>query len=111
METRSQRYAKKAFNVVHKYNVIEKDYYAFVKRFPTLIHTCGLAQAVSFANAKEHKGYIKDLETVMDQSLAESHSIEAMRYIRLSREAIVAASWLKRFAEAKKLEQGGTNAS
>ncbi len=34
---------------------------SFAKKFPALIHTCGLAQAVAFALAKKETGYVEDL--------------------------------------------------
>ena len=43
----------------------DKEYVSFAKKFPALIHTCGLAQAVAFALAKKEANYIADLSEVL----------------------------------------------
>jgi CRISPR-associated protein Cmr5 len=87
------------------------EYRSFVKKFPALIHTCGLAQAVAFALAKQENDYIEDLaEVLRDSGHPEITSAQTLHerartqplsgYLRLSRDAINAASWLKRYVEA-----------
>ena len=56
LQTRSQRLAQAAYAQVSLQGTPDKgpdkEYVSFAKKFPALIHTCGLAQAVAFALAK-----------------------------------------------------------
>lgn len=87
-----------------------KEYLSFSREFPTLVHTCGLAQAVVFAQAKGHERYLEDLVAVLQASvypnlqnlLEESRERDVLAYFRLSRDVLLAADWLKRYAEASK---------
>jgi len=92
----------------------EKEYASFAREFPTLVHSCGLAQALAFARAKgeRHKKYADDLAKVLTAAghqhagtakelsnrIREDSSVTG--YIRLSRDALAAAVWLKRYVEA-----------
>jgi CRISPR-associated protein Cmr5 len=111
MHTRSQKLAQAAYRQVSQRKISDK-YKTAAKKFPALIHTCGLAQAVAFGLAKsEHHEYMDDLAVVIN-SLgyskigsratldSESRSAQLGSYLRLSRDAINAASWLKRYVEA-----------
>ena len=108
--TRAQQYAQKAFEKVQiQAKISTKDlrdkYSGFAKRFPSLIHSCGLAQALAFAQAKAPVGYLEDLSFVLNRGNPEvlfdnTRKAEIPEYIQLSREAIAAAGWLKRYAEA-----------
>lgn len=115
METLSQRMARAAFPAVQarKDNprVNFKEYTTFAKKFPSLIHTCGLAQAVAFAQAKKESEYLSDLTTVLqgaklpgvntvDELAAKSREESLIGYMRLSRHALLAAGWIKRYVEA-----------
>lgn len=115
-KTRSQRLAQAAFTqiAIHTRNCHgkpDKEFVSTVKKFPALIHTCGLAQAVAFALAKKDTEFIDYLAAVLRESghsnvldhrsldqLARTSELSA--YLRLSRDAIDAASWLKRYVEA-----------
>jgi CRISPR-associated protein Cmr5 len=90
-----------------------KEFASFARRFPSLTHTCGLAQAVAFALAKEqhHEDYLHDLCAVLGAAgytvlssppALDRHlrSCSVSEYIRLSRTALLAAGWLKRYTEA-----------
>ena len=120
-QVRSQRVAQAAFERVSSRvdgGAVEKlpDYRRFAQAFPTLIHTCGLAQATAFARAKgEEQGEVlDDLAKVLDlddgKALHEAaigqggQATEAkaalMSYLKLSRDALFAATWIKRYAEA-----------
>ena len=105
MQTHEQKMAEAAFGCVEKRKK-ETDkfdeYCSFSSSFPTLIHSCGLAQALSFAKAKEKDNYIEDLKVVLEAEDIIERSREAgvMEYIRISRRAISAASWIKRYAQA-----------
>lgn len=116
VHTRSQRLAQAAFPRIQNRmrGLREKafdEYRSFVKKFPALIHTCGLAQAVAFALTKQENDYIEDLAAVLRESghpeitsaqtLHERARTQPLSgYLRLSRDAINAASWLKRYVEA-----------
>jgi len=114
--TRSQKLAQAAYSqiAIHTNNGRKKpnkEFVSTVKKFPALIHTCGLAQAVAFALAKKDDEYIGYLAAVLnaaghtelnDCNALDHHSRtnELSVYLRLSRDAINAASWLKRYVEA-----------
>ena len=111
IHTRSQKLAQAAFARIAKYGKPGKEYVSFAKKFPALIHTCGLAQAVAFALAKKEKEYVEDLAAVLKASgHPEAGSADALQklthdqplsgYLRLSRDSINAAGWLKRYVEA-----------
>ena len=124
MQTRSQRLAQAAFRRVSDRKGHKKfdEYTTFAKKFPALIHTCGLAQAVAFAQAKgaskDGRGktpeakYLTDLAMVVlnaaeddnhdaSDALAEkARTVDLNVYLRLSRDALEAAGWLKRYVEA-----------
>lgn len=115
--TRSQRLAQAAFGRVMSHRPLDKEYVSFAKKFPALIHTCGLAQAVAFALAKGSQcgRYAADLARVLNtgghdevtsaEKLAERTREELIGgYLRLSRDAIAAAVWLKRYVEAATAE-------
>jgi CRISPR-associated protein Cmr5 len=118
-QTRQQRRAQKAYKCISprtkdangqeikndKYN---EEYNQLAKRFPALVHNCGLAQALAFVQAKEKdagKAYISHLSDVMDLKKDEdlgniSRSADLIKYQWLTREAIESATWLKRYSEA-----------
>jgi CRISPR-associated protein Cmr5 len=111
IHTRSQKLAQAAFARIAARGAPSKEYANFAIRFPTLIHACGLAQAVAFALAKKETAYVKDLAAVLkDSGHGEIASADALNseartqtlggYLRLSRDALRAASWLKRYVEA-----------
>ena len=115
--TRSQQIAQAAFGCVQqrkpKDEKYRKEYRSFAREFPTLVHQCGLAQAVAFAlTKKDHQqDYVTDLAAVLTagghadvasaEALAEqTRSLPVIAYVRLSRDALDAAVWLKRYVEA-----------
>ncbi len=116
VHTRSQKLAQAAYARIALHTNSgrknpDKEYVSFAKKFPALIHTCGLAQAVAFARAKKQANYIADLTEVLraadhsemtGQDSLDQHARtqQLTGYLRLSRDAINAASWLKRYVEA-----------
>lgn len=115
MDTLSQRMARVAFPAVkarkEDARINFKEYTTFAKKFPSLIHTCGLAQAIAFAEAKKEVEYLADLAAVLKganqggvstaEDLAKRSREEKLGgYLRLSRNALHAAGWLKRYVEA-----------
>lgn len=115
--TKEQSMAAKAFERVNEQQkTLEddfKDYKSFALSFPSLIHSCGLVQALSFAQ-KETKGkdsrikngYVKDLQEVFNEIdnagdlPTRSREADIMEYMRITRHAISAASWIKRYCQA-----------
>lgn len=109
--TRSQQLAQKAYACVAERKKQmkgkpsqAKEYLSFARQFPTLVHSCGLAQALAFADAKEHHDLLDDLAAVSDTPranlLATSRTAPVRDYLRLSRQTLDAATWLKTFAES-----------
>ena len=108
VQTRNQIRAKIAYGFVSLPETkAEKNYPKLAKKFPALAHNCGLAQAIAFVRAKEGNTgtmYLNHLSSVMDgpKNDLDERSREASlsEYQLLSQEAIEAATWLKRYAEA-----------
>lgn len=114
VQTRSQKLAREAFARIEAYvqaRKLSKDYTTFAKKFPALVHSCGLAQAVAFAHAKGASDYLADLAAVLTagghQSVANpaelaklTRECAAAAYLRLTRDTLDAAVWLKRYVEA-----------
>ena len=113
--TREQRMAEAAFLRVEERTKGSgaTEYLSFANSFPSLIHSCGLVQAVSFAQAKGKDDLLKDLAAVLGKPLDEltvkSRTKPLSPYMLLSREALAAAGWLKRYAQAliKDEKEGG----
>ena len=122
VHTRSQKLAQAAFSKANaRHNSLKekdfKEYISFAKKFPALMHTCGLAQAVAFALAKAKgerdciRDYINDLAALLNADgysnissasdlLIQTQTLQIGEYLCLSIDTINAASWLKRYAEA-----------
>lgn len=107
LTTRQQRLAQRAFELV-SVRVQSADYTSFAKGFPALIQGCGLCQAVAFAQAKKRTDFLKDLaDTLAEPEARDANSLARLarmagvtHYLRLSRSALVAAGWIKRYVEA-----------
>jgi len=128
-QTNSQKMAQAAWTAVSARSQLladknRKEYRSFTLKFPSLIHTCGLAQAIAFAQAKGAPPpgrpnefgpevlVLEDLRCVLnavgydditdaDRLGNDSRAYGLPGYIRLSRNAISAAVWLKRYVEAR----------
>ena len=103
--TKQQERAQKAYKCLSPEKKNGEEYRQFAKRFPALLHSCGLAQAVAFAQSKNKEVYLDDLASVMDissgQELAEiSRIVDLIEYQQKTQEAIECATWIKRYAEA-----------
>lgn len=110
MQTRDQKYAIDVFDRVSRIPV-EKEYRnsygSMAHKLPILIRTAGLAQALSFVEAKAIKinalqQFIKDLSgTVGKQDLAkDARELPLNEYIRLTQQVMAALLWYKRFAQS-----------
>jgi CRISPR-associated protein Cmr5 len=114
LRTISQKMAEVAFARVNERSRQDgfDKYETFAKKFPSLVHACGLAQAVAFAEAKDETTYLGHLADVIRATgenvpsrnvLAErSRTAQLNDYLRLSRLSLLAAGWLKRYVEAFK---------
>lgn len=107
LQTNSQKMAQTAYRCICERQPNE-EFRSFVRGFPSLIHSCGLAQAVAFAYAKQRCEYLQDLTKVLQaggyaelSDLAKATREDSVtKYIRVSRHALQAAGWLKRYVEA-----------
>jgi CRISPR-associated protein Cmr5 len=103
--TKQQERAQKAYKCLSPDKNVGDEYRQFAKRFPALVHSCGLSQAVAFAQSKDKNVYLDDLASVMGISnsleLAKiSRTVDLIEYQQKTREAIECATWIKRYAEA-----------
>ena len=103
--TKQQKRAQKAYKCFLPEKEVGDDYRQFAKRFPALVHSCGLAEAVAFAQAKDKSSYLDDLANVMEidnNSILGniSRTVDLVEYQQITREAIECATWIKRYAEA-----------
>lgn len=104
-QTKEQKMAQKAFEIVDSSRKQDADYKSFALSFPSLIHSCGLAQALAFAQAKAKQDYLDDLQKVFAQIdsgelINMSKESELVEYTRITRHALMAATWLKRYCQA-----------
>lgn len=123
-QLKSQRMAQAAYQQVVRRKPTEK-YRSFARRFPTLVHSCGLAQAVGFAASKGNKeedirDYVADITAVLQAggysdigSLNEiaRQAASVSDYLRLTRDTLAAAVWLKRYVEAMESDQAALEVS
>ena len=83
MSLKSQRLAQSAYKQIdarrQRPEKYRKEYRSFAREFPTLVHQCGLAQAVAFAQAKkDHQGdYVSDLAAVLKEVGHEVSNVES----------------------------------
>ncbi|AKG14987.2 CRISPR-associated protein Cmr5 [Moraxella bovoculi] len=111
MQTRTQKYAEPAYPLVDslKGNDIESKYRTLALNLPTMILQAGLTQAIGFLMAKNESHHqlilahlaellnYKDKEKEFYQKILQSNVQE---YQLLSRKAIEASGWLKRYTQA-----------
>ncbi len=108
--TKEQKMAQKAWERVESQEKNGKDafekYTNFALAFPSLIHSCGLVQAVAFAATKKQDKYLEDLQEVFNtidkpgDLATRSREAGLTEYCRISRHALAAASWIKRYCQA-----------
>lgn len=118
---RSQKYAQRAYGLIQKVkddNKQVKEYRTLALNFPTMILQSGLAQAIGFLQAKgkeEHLLLLAHIAELLGENKDSLHkkilAADLSHYQLLSRQAIEAASGLKRYTQAllpkPKDEQGG----
>lgn len=109
VHTNSQKMAQMAWEKIRARQP-GQEFSSFARSFPAVVHSCGLAQAVAFAKSKERTDFIGDLAAVLqaaghpelttaDQLEAAARTAEVPGYMRLSRNALMAAGWLKRYVD------------
>ena len=82
------------------------EYSSFSKSFPAVINNCGLAQAIAFGFAKKPPlDYMRHLAIVagfkdQDAMADGCRNADVAEYLRLTRQTLKAATWLKRYSEA-----------
>lgn len=89
------------------------NYSKLARRFPVLVHTCGLALATAYVDAKEEKQgeiFLVHLKKVMNNeeksTISEQSRMAGLqKYQYLTREATESATWLKRYCEALIIEE------
>lgn len=109
--TLTQKMSNAAFEKVSHRATWSREFGSFAKSFPALIHTTGLCQAVAFAQSRDHgKELLSDVVAVMATAESTIGNVDAfsqrvrqdstVHYMRLSRLALDAATWVKRYVEA-----------
>jgi len=112
IQTRDQKFANAAIKRIKTLKSEEqKDYKSTAQSFPALLMQSGLAQAVGFLSAKNKMRYLEDLQLVLQAAgvmragntdlQQQVIAVPLVEYRRLTRETLVAAGWLKRFAQAE----------
>ena len=106
MKTHSQQDLAWAYQVVSRKEKVTREYRTAVLKMTDLIQTCGLAQAVAFANAKKDESYralmkdLSDLSFLKDDPLKMVLEAQTAEYMRLTRRTLLALGFLKRMVEA-----------
>lgn len=116
MKIRSKDYAEKAYPLVNAIQDtdIEAKYRTLALNFPTMILQSGLVQAVGFLMAKdeaEHQKLASHISQLLGyQAIEDLHKhllrSDITEYQLLTRKAIDAASWLKRYTQALLKKEG-----
>ncbi|MBX3277949.1 MAG: type III-B CRISPR module-associated protein Cmr5 [Acidobacteria bacterium] len=108
MSNRNQRYAARVFEQIEAIPPSSLDKYeGMAQKLPVLIRTAGLVQALAFVESRdedEQKLLLDHLAEVIgagsrENLLQRSRTAPLPEYIRLTREALAALHWYKRFAQ------------
>lgn len=104
---RSKKYAELAYPLVKKVKGTDTEakYRTLALTFPTMIMQSGLAQAIGFLMAKDeahHQKMLAHLKKLLnnDNLYADILRSDITTYQKLTRDAIEASSWLKRYTQA-----------
>lgn len=107
MAIRSKKYAELAYPLVEKIKRTETEakYRTLALTFPTMIMQSGLAQAIGFLMAKDeahHQKMLAHLKKLLnnDNLYADILHSDITTYQKLTRDAIEATSWIKRYTQA-----------
>ena len=111
MQTRDQKLAATIYTHVSELTPKSSDakqYGAMAHKLPILIHTAGLAQALTFVEARgvgKQKLLLKHLAIILGDTTAEKllqrcYRAELGEYQMLTMRAVAALQWYKRFAQS-----------
>jgi CRISPR-associated protein Cmr5 len=114
LKTRDQRYAEVVYGqvtgVLKRDKREQEDYGRLANYLPALVKKAGLAQALSFAEAKCDAGgkqLLGDLQTTINKIggrqidlMDRSRKAELSEYLWLTRQVMTALHWYKRFAQS-----------
>ncbi len=116
MKTIEQQFAAAVYPRVKAYesenDKAKKRYGVMAQKLPVLIRTAGLAQALAFveakatgSNEKPYQQLLNDLATVLnfqdrDTLLTQSRESQLDGYVHLTRRALLALTWFKRFSQS-----------
>ncbi|NTU79613.1 MAG: type III-B CRISPR module-associated protein Cmr5 [Chloroflexales bacterium] len=114
MHTREQRYAQDVYKRVCAIkdagdtDIDRKKYGGMAHKLPILIRTAGLAQALTFVEARGDKSgsqcrLLHDLGATVGYNgnlAAEARNAELAKYMRLTQQVLDALLWYKRFAQS-----------
>ncbi len=112
MQTREQKYAQDVYNrvcaIINDERMNRKKYGGMAHKLPILIRTAGLAQALTFVEARGDKSgsqcqLLRDLGATVghgDKLAADARSAELGEYMRLTQQVLDALLWYKRFAQS-----------
>ena len=107
MAIRSKKYAELAYPLIEKIKGTETEakYRTLALTFPTMIMQSGLAQAIGFLMAKDeahHQKMLAHHKTLLNDNNLNSQGLQSdiTTYQQLTRDAIEATSWLKRYTQA-----------
>lgn len=122
MQIRTHKYAEEAFPLIKAIkdktlkqalddSKFEAKYRTLALNFPTMIMQSGLAQAIGFLMAKgkdEHKIILQHIQTILDRPNlhADILASDIGQYQLLTRQALDATAWLKRYTQALLKKEG-----
>lgn len=122
MQIRTHKYAEEAFPLIKAIkdktlkqalddSKFEAKYRTLALNFPTMIMQSGLAQAIGFLMAKgkdEHKIILQHIQIILDRPNlhADILASDIGQYQLLTRQALDATAWLKRYTQALLKKEG-----
>lgn len=113
MKIRTHQYAEAAYPLVEKMqkDSFEAKYRTLALNFPTMIMQSGLAQSIGFLIAKgsdEHKVYLCHIQEILKRPNLHTEILKSdiEEYQLLTRKALDATSWLKRYTQALLKKEG-----
>ncbi len=113
MQIRTHQYAEAAFPLVKAIQkaTFEAKYRTLALNFPTMIMQSGLTQAIGFLMAKkedEHKTLLKHIEDILNRPTLHTDILKSNieEYQLLTRKALEASSWIKRYTQALLKKEG-----
>lgn len=118
MKIRTHKFAEAAYPLIEKMqsDPNEAKYRTLALNFPTMIMQSGLAQAIGFLMAKsknnlEHQIFLSHIAKLLGNQSAEALHTEILKsditqYQLLTRKALDATSWLKRYTQALLSKEG-----